>query len=107
MIALRLCGALGQAHTFHRALDLRRVRRMGAPRRWRADYHELLAEARTLGQADTADALSAVMGESFSLAPLWGRARRGLGRTAFRLPPWLLRCIVGKRIRSWRTCERP
>ena len=101
MIALRLCGALQEADTFHRALDLRRVRRIGDYRRWRADYDELLREARSSGEADLVDALAGVLGERFSLDHLWAGIRHVLGRRALRQAPWLLSWIHGKRIRSW------
>ncbi len=97
MLALRLCGVKGQSQTFQRLLDLRMVRRMAYPDRWRNDYQELLSEARTLGDDEIADALSIALRERFSLDQLWGKPRSAV----VRLMPWLPRLVNRKRFRKW------
>ena len=97
MLALRLCGVLGQSRTFQRPLNLRRVRQMPYPKRWQNDYQELLSEARKLPDYEVADALSVVLRERFSLDQLCGELRSATAR----FMPWLLHWEKRKRFREW------
>jgi hypothetical protein len=94
MLTLRLFGVLDQARSFDQPLDFRALELMPVARYLYPLYREILAEARTRGDAEVARLVRILIGEKFSARRQWHflcqRTGALVGRAAQKLgvPRW-------------------
>lgn len=84
MLTLRLFGVLDQARSFDQPLDFRAVELMPVARYLHPLYREILAEARTCGDAEVARLVRILIGEKFCARRQWHFVRRQTGALAGR-----------------------
>ncbi|WP_316976721.1 hypothetical protein [Shumkonia mesophila] len=100
LMALRLCGAVGRAKTFPRAVALSEIHALIVPPHVRHHYVALQEEARRVGDSEVVEATEIVLRERLSAAQTAARLRRALRGT-------VLGKIVRRAKRAWAAAAIP